>query len=133
MAALVPATLLLARALRALQLGDDTATGIGMRVEQARGALLVAGTGLAAVAIVAAGPVLFVAFVAPPIARRLTRSSLAIVAAGLVGAVLVLAADLVGRQAFGDIDLPVGIVTAALGAPYLMWLLARANRVGGMG
>ena len=77
-----------------------------------------------------AGPIEFVAFVAPPIARRLTRTSLTIVPAALGGGLLVLLADLIARRAFAPTELPVGVVTGVIGAPYLLWLLARANKVG---
>ena len=78
----------------------------------------------------AAGPIIFVAFVAGPIARRLTGAPLALVPAALVGALLVLLSDLVARRLFAPTELPVGVVTGVVGAPYLLWLLARSNRVG---
>lgn len=130
---LVPAVLLLARPLRALQLGDDTAKGLGVPVERARALLVITGVACAAVATAAAGPVAFVAFVAAPIARRLVRSPLTLVPAALTGALLVLVSDLVARTAFSPTELPVGIVTGLVGAPYLIWLLARANHIGRTG
>lgn len=130
---LVPALLLLGRQLRALQLGDDTARGIGVPVERSRAALVVVAVGCASVATAAAGPVAFVAFVAAPIARRLVSAPVTLVPAALTGALLVLAADLVARTAFSPTELPVGIITGLVGAPYLLWLLARANRVGRTG
>jgi len=130
MLALFPVVLLLARPLRALQLGDDTAKSLGVGVERYRRYLILVAVALAAVATSSAGPVAFVAFVAPPIARRLTRSSLTLVPAALAGALLVLLSDLVARRAFAPTELPVGIITGIVGAPYLLWLLARANRVG---
>ena len=130
---LVPAVLVLARPLRALQLGDDTARGVGLPVERTRAALIVVAVGCASVATAAAGPVAFVAFVAAPIARRLVRAPSTIVPAALAGALLVLASDLVARTAFSPTELPVGIVTGLVGAPYLLWLLARADRVGRTG
>ena len=87
----------------------------------------------ASVATAVAGPVSFVAFLAAPVARRLVRAPLTLVPAALAGSLLVLAADLVARTAFGTVELPVGIVTGLVGAPYLLWLLARANRVGRTG
>jgi iron complex transport system permease protein len=72
-------------------------------------------------------PVAFVAFVAAPIARRLVGAPLTIVPAALTGALLLLASDLVGRRMFAPTELPVGVVTGLVGAPYLLWLLARAN------
>lgn len=130
---LVPATLALARPLRLLQLGDDTAKGLGVAVEPSRAGLVLVGVALAAVATAAAGPIAFVAFVAAPIARRLVNAPLAIVPAALAGALLVLVSDIVARRMFAPTELPVGVVTGIVGAPYLVWLLARANRIGTAG
>ncbi|MFJ5261515.1 FecCD family ABC transporter permease [Streptomyces sp. NPDC088387] len=130
-ALLVPLVLLASRALSALQLGDGTAAGLGARVERDRLALLACATALAGVATAAAGPVGFVAFVCPPIARRLLPGhGAALLPAALTGAALVALADLVGQHVLPQTQLPVGIVTSVVGAPYLLWLLARANRVG---
>ncbi|RIJ78364.1 iron ABC transporter permease, partial [Nakamurella silvestris] len=88
---LVPAALLCGRALRILQLGEDTSRGLGARVAPAQLLVVVVAVGLAAVATAAAGPVVFVAFVAAPIARRLVgNGELALVPAALVGACVVL-------------------------------------------
>ena len=130
MVLLVPAVLFLTRPLRTMQLGDDTAKGLGVPVERTRAALVLVGVALAAVATAAAGPVAFVAFVAAPIARRLVNAPLTIVPAALAGAVLLLVSDLVARRIFAPTELPVGVVTGIIGAPYLIWLLARANRIG---
>jgi iron complex transport system permease protein len=130
LAFLFPVVILLARPLRALQLGDDTAKGLGAPVESARSGLILTAVGLAAVATASAGPVAFVAFVAAPIARRLTETSLALLPTALVGALIVLLSDLVGRRIVAPTELPVGIITGIIGGPYLLWLLARANRIG---
>ncbi|MEV4264913.1 iron chelate uptake ABC transporter family permease subunit [Kribbella sp. NPDC049584] len=131
---LLPFMVFLVQQLRILQLGDETAYGLGLRVEVSRLGLIVIAVLLAAVATAAAGPIGFVAFVAPPIARRLTRSpGPAMIASGLLGALVVALSDLVAQHAFGDTQLPVGVVTGVVGAPYLMFLLARANRVGSGG
>jgi iron complex transport system permease protein len=82
---------------------------------------------LVAVGVAAAGPVAFVAFLAGPIARALNRGRTTLWAAGLVGAVIVLTGDYVGAYAFADLNLPVGVVTGAFGAPFLLWLLARGR------
>jgi iron complex transport system permease protein len=134
LAVLVPVTVLLARQLRMLDLGDDAAKGLGTRVELARGALLLAGVALAAVAVASAGPVGFVALVSPQVARRLVGgSSVALLPSAAFGALLLVASDLVARRLFAPTELPVGIVTAVLGAPYLLFLLARANQIGRAG
>ena len=88
---------------------------------------------LAAIATAAAGPVGFVAFVSGPIARRLTRGTgVALIPAALVGALVVTAADFVGQHLL-PVQLPVGVLTAAVGAPYLLYLLVVSNRVGSGG
>lgn len=128
---LVPLTLALARAYQLLQFDDDTALGLGVPLHRARVALLVLATCLAALATAAAGPVAFIALGAPQIARRLAGTAgIPLVVSGLTGAALLLLADLAGRLVFSPTELPVGIVTGALGAPYLLLLLARANRAG---
>lgn len=131
LAVLIPATALLAPHLRCLQLGDDTAHGLGVKVETYRLSLLAAGVALASMATASAGPVAFVALIGPQIAKRLCRASgIALVPAALTGAALVLIADLIGRQLFAPTTLPVGVITAVVGAPFLLWLLAQANRSG---
>lgn len=124
----VPPALWAGRALTGLQLGDDTARGIGLAVPRARLTLIVAAVPLAAIATAAAGPVAFVAFVSGPIARRLAGGA-ALVPAALVGAAVVAGADLAGQHLLG-MSLPVGVLTAAVGAPYLLYLLTVSNRMG---
>ncbi|OLT42151.1 iron ABC transporter [Saccharomonospora sp. CUA-673] len=131
LALLVPLALLLARALPTLQLGDDSARGLGLGVERSRIALLLAATGLIGVGTAAAGPIAFVAFLSGPIAARLVGGARpGVVPAALVGALVVLCSDLAGQHLFGAQQFPVGVVTGAVGAPYLLWLLARNNRAG---
>ncbi|MBP3042453.1 iron chelate uptake ABC transporter family permease subunit [Arthrobacter jiangjiafuii] len=127
---LLPAVAVLARQLRGLELGDDAAAGLGLRVEASRLGLLITGVALAAVATAAAGPISFVAFLSGPIAHRLLRGRHSLAASALVGAVIVLAADFAGANLVPGISLPVGVVTGALGAPFLLWLLVTSNRVG---
>ncbi|MEW2359793.1 iron chelate uptake ABC transporter family permease subunit [Spirillospora sp. NPDC029432] len=130
-AVLTPVLLSLARDLSALQLGDDTAAALGVRVERTRVAVIVAAVGLIAFATAAAGPIAFVAFLSGPIAARLVGvGGSLLVPAGLVGALLVLAADFTGQFAFGS-RYPVGVVTGVLGAPYLIYLIVRTHRAGG--
>ncbi|HKY65683.1 MAG TPA: iron chelate uptake ABC transporter family permease subunit, partial [Acidimicrobiales bacterium] len=70
----------------------------------------------------------------PQIARRLVRGTgAALVSSAVVGAALLATSDLIARRLFAPTELPAGIVTAVIGAPYLLWLLARANRVGSAG
>ncbi|RZT85305.1 iron complex transport system permease protein [Pseudonocardia sediminis] len=126
---LVPLAMILAFVLGGLQYGDDTARGLGIRVNGARTALLLVSVGLASVATAAAGPIAFVALVSPQLAQRLCRTPSPPLGVSLVlGAALVVVSDVIARTAFGGTELPVGIVTAVLGAPYLMFLLARHRR-----
>src|SRR5699024_1482579 len=95
-----------------LRMGDDVASGLGVRVRAGQAALLLSAVALAAIATAAAGPIGFVAFVAPQVALRLTRADgPPLVASGLTGALLVLGGDLVARTML-PFTLPVGIVTA---------------------
>src|SRR5690606_17414487 len=122
LAVLGPLLLSRSRSLGALQLGDDTAAALGVRVERTRLIVIVAAVGLIAFGTAAAGPIAFVAFLSGPIAARIVgpRGSLLLPAA-LVGAALVLIADFCGQYAFGT-RFPVGVVTGVLGAPYLIYL-----------
>jgi len=129
-AVLVPALLSQSRTLSTLRLGDDTATGLGVHTQATRIIALVAAVALLAFATSAAGPIAFVAFMSGPIAARLVGPSTSLLpASGLVGALLVLIADLVGQFAF-DHRYPVGVITGVLGAPFLIFLLIRLNRSG---
>ncbi|MET1037745.1 MAG: iron chelate uptake ABC transporter family permease subunit [Aeromicrobium sp.] len=126
---LIPLGLVLERPLRTLELGDDTAKALGSRVELSRLALLALAIVLIGFSVAVAGPIMFVALIAGPIAQRLTGAAGGIVSAGLVGAVIVLGADLVAQQLLPT-ALPTGVVTGIVGAPYLIWLLATVNREG---
>jgi iron complex transport system permease protein len=124
--ALTPVAVFLGRWMRLLQLGDDVAIGLGTPVRAAHLALLVAGVGMATFATAAAGPVLFVALVAPQIAQRLAGMPWPpLIVSGLTGSAVVLTADVLSRVVLPSAHLPVGVVTGALGAPVLLWLLAR--------
>lgn len=122
-AVLLPAALVLAHTNRALLFDDDVVAGWGIRPGPARAALLVVAVCLAALATSAAGPVAFVALVSGQMARRLAAvPDIPPVLAGAVGATLVLVADTVARTAL-PFQLPVGVLTALVGAPYLLYLL----------
>jgi len=128
---LLPMAIWMARSLRLLELGDDTAAALGLRLGRTRLWVVVIGVGLAALATASAGPVAFVALMAPPIARRLVHApGVTIVPTALVGALLTVSADLMARRLLAPLELPVGIFTAVLGAPYLLWLLTRETRTG---
>jgi iron complex transport system permease protein len=128
---LTPVLLGQSRNLSMSQLGDDTASALGVRVEPSRVILIIAAVGLIAFATAAAGPIAFVAFLSGPIAARIVGPGVSLlVPAALVGALLVLVGDFLGQYAFGT-RLPVGVITGVLGAPYLIYLIIRTNRAGG--
>ncbi|WP_116950231.1 FecCD family ABC transporter permease [Jiangella endophytica] len=132
--ATTPVLIVGARHLRLLELGDDltrTLTGAG---QGRKVVLLLAAVVLAALATAAAGPIGFVALVAPQIVRRaLAERQAGLAPSAAAGALLVVGADLAGRLLFAPSELPVGVLTAVLGAPVLLYLLARAQRIGAAG
>ncbi|MFD5837297.1 FecCD family ABC transporter permease [Streptomyces collinus] len=110
-----------------MHFGDEVAAGLGVRYAAVRAVLLLCAVLLAGVAVSAAGPVPFVALVAPQAAMRLARCPTPpMLASGLVGALLLIGSDLVARAVL-PVSLPVGVVTAAIGGPFLVYLLVRAN------
>ncbi|MEV7799284.1 iron chelate uptake ABC transporter family permease subunit [Microbacterium foliorum] len=130
-AVLLPLLLSQGRALGAMQLGDDSASGLGVRVNTTRLLFILGAVALLAFATAACGPIAFVAFMAGPIAARITGPGAnLLLPSAFVGAVLVLGGDLIGQFAFGE-RYPVGVITGVLGAPYLIFLLIRTNRSGG--
>lgn len=130
-AVLVPLVLVNARGLRMMEMGDDVAHALGVRVERVRMLLMVAAVMLTAAATAAAGPVSFVALTAPQLARRLTGSpGPNLVPSLCMGATLLVTADWASQRAFGADQLPVGVVTGVLGGVYLLWLLVTERRAG---
>ena len=119
------------RNLEILRLGDDAASALGVHPDATRLRVTLAAVGLVAFATSAAGPIAFVAFLSGPIAVRVLGGSGGLLAgAALVGAILVLAGDFTGKFLL-PARLPVGVVTGAVGAPFLLYLIVRANRNGG--
>lgn len=130
---LAPLIVLAQRSLDRLELGDDTASALGVRVGRTKLGLVLLAVVLASLAVAAAGPIVFVAFVSGPIARRLASAPGAcVVPAACVGALVTVAADLAARRVLAPTELPVGIATAVVGAPYLLWLLTKRARTGSM-
>lgn len=114
--------------LRILQFGDDTAASLGLPVEVTRLLLVLMGCAFAAIAISLAGPIGFVALMVPHIARMIAgaMTGSVLILTAIFGAFLLLASDVVGQH-FLPVSLPVGVVTAVVGAPYFLFLLYRAN------
>ncbi len=122
--------ILFGRSLRILELGEASATTLGVNTEQVRMVLVVSSVFLIAYATSVTGPLAFVAFLSGPIATKLVGAGMpAELPSALVGAVLVLLADYCGQFLLG-IKLPAGVITGILGAPYLLYLLIEMNRSG---
>lgn len=107
-----------------LEMGDDAATSLGLRVGRVRGALLGYGVVLAAICVATAGPIGFIALAAPQLARRLSRSAgMTMIASAAMGALLLGGADFLAQRLLSPFQIPVGLVSAAVGGIYLVWLL----------
>lgn len=119
----------LARPMHALELGDDAAQALGVRLGPSRLALVVTGVALTATATAAAGPISFISLAAPQLARRLTGSAgVTLAASAAMGAALLAGSDWIAQHALAPTQLPVGIVTVSIGGIYLVWLLIREAR-----
>jgi iron complex transport system permease protein len=129
LAALLPVLFWAGWALNSAALDDDTARGLGLLPVARRVGLATTGVVAAAMVTAQVGAVDFVALVAPQLARRLVRAERPpLLCAALVGAVLLVLADLAGRRLFAPVQLPAGVLTAAIGGPYLLFLLVRGRR-----
>ena len=117
--------LLLTRELNTLNLGDEVARGLGSRVEWQRGLLLLTAVALAGASVATAGAVGFVGLMSPHLGRQLVGASHEglLPVSAMMGGMLVVVADLLGRVLFAPLELPCGIITAAIGAPYFVYLL----------
>ncbi|PSS53123.1 iron-enterobactin ABC transporter permease [Enterobacter sp. FS01] len=121
--------LLLVKRMRLLEMGDDSACALGVSVERSRLLLMLVAVVLTAAATAIAGPISFIALVAPHIARRLSGTARwGLTQSALCGSLLLLAADLCAQQLFMPYQLPVGVVTVSLGGIYLIVLLVQESR-----
>lgn len=118
-----------ARSLDLLALGDETAAGRGLSVDAARLRIAAIAVGLAAGGVAFSGGIGFVGLVAPHMARLVVgpRHATALPAAAICGATMTVMADLIGRSLLAPVELPAGVVAAALGAPWFIWLLWRSE------
>ncbi|MEX0493551.1 iron-enterobactin ABC transporter permease [Raoultella terrigena] len=122
-------SVLLVRRMRLLEMGDDTACALGVRVERSRLLLMLVGVVLTAAATALAGPISFIALVAPHIARRLSGTARwGLTQSALCGALLLALADYSAQRLFMPYQLPVGVVTVSLGGIYLIALLIQESR-----
>lgn len=127
MVILIPAALIYARHLNVQELGDEVATSVGSSVQVKRTILLVISVALAGVAVAIGGAINFIGLMAPHIARKLVGPAYGgvIPVSALIGSLVLLLSDLVARIAFIPLDIPAGVFTAAIGAPFFIYLLYR--------
>ncbi len=125
----VPLLLYVGSHLQVVELGDDVASGLGRPPRPTRTQAISLVVILTAASTAVCGPIAFVAFLSGPIARRLLGGRHSLLAAGLVGAVIVVAADYLAAYALPGSNFPVGVVTGLAGAPFLLWLLATSRPV----
>ena len=126
---LIPCALWLAKPLNLIYLGDDSAISLGVKASTLRLVSLAIAVGLTASCVAICGPIGFLGLVAPHLTRKLVggRHQLLLSSTMLVGAILLLLADLAARTIDPPIELPAGIMTAIIGAPYFLWLLFRTK------
>lgn len=128
--ALLPVLLIQGRNLGLLEMGDDVARALGVRVEASRLVSMGAAVGLTAVATAAVGPIAFVALAAPQLAARLTRSVQVPMGSGaLMGAVLMVGCDLLTQRLPLQAHVPIGLMTGLVGGCYLLWLITRSKQI----
>ncbi|MFS0724367.1 FecCD family ABC transporter permease [Paenibacillus sp. 1P07SE] len=126
---LLPYAFTKARVLNVLNLGEQTASGLGAPVERERLKLLATAVGLAGSCVAVSGGIGFVGLIGPHLARRLVgpKHELLLPAAALTGSLLMLIAEVTSRMILQPQEIPVGVVVAVIGAPYFLYLLSRSR------
>lgn len=127
---LPPILLWKSRSLDLIQLGEDSAISLGVKVERDKRILLVCSIGLVAASVAVSGSIGFVGLIAPHMARRLvglSHSSILPVS-GLIGAAMVVWGDTIGKTIFAPAELAAGIVISIIGVPYFVFLLLKIKR-----
>ncbi|MBG3130166.1 iron chelate uptake ABC transporter family permease subunit [Proteus mirabilis] len=126
---LVPLIIFYAKSLTLMEMGDDMAQQLGVHVGRVRWVMIFSAVLLASLATASAGPIAFVALAAPQLVIRLSQSGkLPIVGSALMGALLLLSADVLSQNLPINITMPVGLMTGVIGGLYLLWLLTRKQR-----
>ncbi|MFT4259605.1 FecCD family ABC transporter permease [Microbacterium sp.] len=127
---LIPIVALLARRASMMEMSDDLAQQLGVRVERTRVWMMVLAVLLAGLAVGAAGPIAFVALAAPQLVTRLARTrGMPVVSAAAMGACILVAADVLSQTLPFDAVVPIGRMTGIIGGLYLIWLLTRSKQV----
>ncbi|MBW7477315.1 iron ABC transporter permease [Paenibacillus oenotherae] len=127
---LLPVSFIYARHLNVQELGDEVATSVGSSVHVKRTILLFVSVALAGAAVAIGGTINFIGLMAPHIARKLVGPAYGgvIPVSALIGSLVLLLSDLVARVAFIPLDIPAGVFTAAIGAPFFIYLLYRNRK-----
>lgn len=124
----LPLLVFAARKLDILEMGDEQAQQLGIRIEAQRFTVMFSGVALTAVSVATAGPIAFIALAGPQITRRLTRSGrVQVLSSALFGASLLLSADVLSQNIPVGFALPVGLTTGLIGGMYLLWILTKEN------
>ncbi|MBU8696206.1 FecCD family ABC transporter permease [Bacillus pumilus] len=118
-----------ARYLNIMNLGDQLSYGLGISVHKERSFMMLIAVALAGASVAVAGSISFLGLAAPHLARKLVgpKHQGMIPASALIGALLLLLADTLGRVILAPSEVPVGLVVSALGAPYFIYLLMKTN------
>jgi len=126
---LIAVSLMMSRNMNVQELGDEIATGVGGHVQRQRFFLMMISTALIGSSVAFAGGIGFVGLMAPHMARRLVGSSFGALlpVSALIGGILVMLADLIGRTLFSPLEIPAGVFTSAIGAPYFIYLLFKTR------
>ncbi|MEM1171891.1 MAG: iron ABC transporter permease [Cyanobacteria bacterium P01_H01_bin.35] len=126
----LPLAIFLAKDLNALFLGEEVAVGLGISLDWRRSLLWLTSVALAAACVATAGAIAFVGFIAPHLGRQLVGQSHEglIPTSAIIGAFIVVLSDLIGRVLFAPREIPCGIITAIIGAPYFLYLLYRSQK-----
>jgi len=125
----MPIVITYAQRISLLEMGDDAARQLGISVETTRLAMVLVAVALTSVATAATGPIAFIALAAPQLVRRLTHApGIPLIASALLGAVLLVGADLFAQHFPLNIKMPIGLTTGLLGGMYLLWILTRNSR-----
>ncbi|MXQ55507.1 FecCD family ABC transporter permease [Shimazuella alba] len=127
LAVLIPIVYLYARSLTIHELGDNTAIGLGVNVKRERFILLLLCTGLTGAAVAFVGGITFIGLIGPHLAKRFVGNNYRYVipVAALIGAIMVVGADLIGRTLISPREIPAGVFTALVGVPYFLYLIYR--------
>lgn len=132
LAFLLPLVLLVGRPLSVLQLGEEVAASLGVPVRRVQVAVMLLAVTLAGLAVGIGGPIAFIAMAAPILASRLSEPTrVPLILSGILGALLVVVADTLGRVVAGPVEVPVGVVASILGGPFLLWVLFRETSARG--